>query len=399
MKSENEDITEFLEDQSYRVIKIAIPVIVTLIFDVILTRVIENTHGSTSYDRSFSQTMVYQNMGIDTATSIYLALGLIGGIIIVTAILLLCYYHGCTKVIYVWMIIAVTLILSYYVYQTFSQIPAVLNIPTDYLSGAIFILNLVVVGNMSIFWRAPQIVTQIILIFISVLIAIVFLSLPDWTVWILLALLVIYDCCVVLCPFGLLNMLIKKSEERGDEIPALVYASAAYHMPESNDSEESNEESESELSEYSNDSQSTSSSSSSSLSPRSTQSNHDEGSHNETEHQTLNVPHLVPQPPEESFVLPPPPKKERDGVRLGLGDFCFYGILITRAARQGWDLTILCIFAVILGLSLTLLILAWLKRPLPALPLSLILGIIFFMIGALTFRRFDANLNSLLLAF
>ncbi|KAH0790491.1 Clan AD, family A22, presenilin-like aspartic peptidase [Histomonas meleagridis] len=391
MKTDKEDPTEYLEDQSYRVIKIAIPVIITLILDVILTRVIENTHGSTSYDRSFSQTMVSNNLGLDTATSIYLALGLIGGIIVVTAILLLCYYHGCTKVIYVWMIIAVTLILSYYVYQTFSQIPAVLNIPTDYLSGAIFILNLVVVGNMSIFWRAPQIVTQIILIFISVLIAIVFLSLPDWTVWVLLALLVIYDCCVVLCPFGLLNMLIKKSEERGDEIPALVYASAAYHMPEHNESDESDESQESE-------SQPSSSSSSSSRSSAQNNESHRDETQNE-EHQNLNVPHIVPQPPEESFVLPPPPKKERDGVRLGLGDFCFYGILITRAARQGWDLTILCIFAVILGLSLTLLILAWLKRPLPALPLSLILGIVFFMIGALTFRRFDANLNNLLLAF
>ena len=60
----------------------------------------------------------------------------------------------------------------------------------------------------------------------------------SWTVWILLGLLVIYDACVVLCPHGLLNLLIKKSEERGDAIPALVYASAAWNTAIDNSEEE-----------------------------------------------------------------------------------------------------------------------------------------------------------------
>ena len=81
--------------------------------------------------------------------------------------------------------------------------------------------------------------------------------------------------------------------------------------------------------------------------------------------------------------------RENDGIKLGLGDFVFYGILITRAARIGWDITVLCIFAVILGLSLTLIVLAIFERPLPALPFSLVLGIIFFIIGTMTFRQFS----------
>jgi presenilin 1 len=69
------------------------------------------------------------------------------------------------------------------------------------------------------------------------MIAMVFLGIPDWTIWILLILLVFYDAIVVLCPHGLLNILVKKSEERGDEIPALVYSSAPWYGAECEESE------------------------------------------------------------------------------------------------------------------------------------------------------------------
>jgi presenilin 1 len=62
-----------------------------------------------------------------------------------------------------------------------------------------------------------------------------FLNLPDWTVWALLGLLVIYDACVVLCPNGLLNFFINKLEERGDQIPVFVYSVAVYFMGVSDD--------------------------------------------------------------------------------------------------------------------------------------------------------------------
>jgi presenilin 1 len=57
------------------------------------------------------------------------------------------------------------------------------------------------------------------------------------------------------------------------------------------------------------------------------------------------------------------------------------------------------VFAVILGLALTLIVLALLQRPLPALPFSLLLGVLFFIIGALTFRPFGLNLRTGCLAF
>jgi hypothetical protein len=259
------------------------------------------------------------------------------------------------------MLFAVSSSLSYYVCRCFSSVPSILNIPFDVVSVGVLLLNLVVVGDMAIFWRAPQFLTQAFLVLISVLIALVFLEMPDWTVWALLGFLVVYDACVVLCPHGLLNMLIKRSEERGDAIPALIYSSAVYFLGVSGDNSEDTD-------------------------PEDPASFRAENS----------VPH------EKLAELREPPRRRRQpdqGVKLGLGDFCFYGILVTRAARLGWDLVILCLLAVILGLSVTLLMLAWAQRPLPALPCSLVLGVMFFAVGVATFRPFQETLTAARIAF
>jgi presenilin 1 len=75
-------------------------------------------------------------------------------------------------------------------------------------------------------------------------------------------------------------------------------------------------------------------------------------------------------------------------MELGLGDFWFYGILMTRAARLGWDVVILCMFAIVLGLAVTLFVLHWSEKPLPALPISLLFGMFMFVFAILTFRPF-----------
>jgi presenilin 1 len=470
-----ENPVEFLESASFRILKIAIPVIITLLIDAVFTRFLEQTHGAVELDRSFSETMSYSDQGISTEWSIYLALIMIGAIVVVTAIIVALYWFGCLKILFGWMMVAVTLLLSFYVYTLFGEVPGLLNVPCDWLSFVLLCLNLVVVGNMSIFWRAPLIITQVFLVFISVMIALVFLSLPDWTIWILLVLLVAYDAIVVLCPGGLLNILVKKSEERGDELPALVYSSAAWIHHEEEEEEEFERSSSSTSSSGSTSSSSVGSEQpaeappeigqeiadgtsekpqvdseqppvDSEQPPADTRPNRGRGrgrgrgsargrggprptSGNSGTLNDPERPRRAPRPRPEGDTdgerprrshRPRPDgdpnpervhrkrapgeakktkKKEREGVRLGLGDFCFYGILVTRAARLGWDLVVLCVFAVVLGLSLTLICLAWLQRALPALPFSLVLGIIFFLTGAFTFRKFDLSIRETLVGF
>jgi hypothetical protein len=338
------------ERSSIKFLKIGIPVMIVLLTDAFLVRLIERKQGNVVLHRRLSETFSNDNRGVDAKTSIYLALGFLGMIILVTGLLLFLYMCGCVKIILAWMVMAVSAIFSNYVSQCLSDVVKILNIPVDNISVGFLIWNLVVVGNMAIFWRAPQIITQCFLMMISVLISTVFLAMPDWSVWTLLALLVAYDACVVLCPLGFLNILIKESEQRGDAIPALVYSSAVFFLG-VDDSD--NAEPEMHLDGLESDNE----------------SNSEERSAEATE------------------------EEDDKGVRLGLGDFCFYGILVTRAARLGWDLAIICILAINLGLTLTLIFLAIFKRPLPALPLSLVLGTLFFMIGAVSFRAYSTELR------
>lgn len=434
---------EFLEIYSKRIYKIAIPVILTLIGDVWCTRALEQKFGNLQLDRTFAGTLSTNSGGVPAKIAVFIALGFILAIALVTGLLLLLYWYGCVKCIYVWMIVAVSLLLSYYVYLAVGRLPGIYNIPMDYISVVIFLLNGVVVGGMSIFWRAPPIVTQCFMIWISILTACVFLNLPDWTVWILLVLLIIWDCCVVLCPNGLLHLLIKKSQERGDAIPALVYSSAAFFWEEGDAEGENNDDQQEDEDNVDNEEVDENSADETDEE----EDNGDGKKKNDEQGVDLNdfaglqrEPEEPPQPQDQPQDQPQQeqegeqkkPVKKRptkkvaaqdpenpdnvgkkkkrskdsakatpssEGIKLGLGDFIFYGILCTRAARVGWDIAILDMLAVMDGLALTLLCLAYFQRPLPALPFSLALGIIFYIIGAYTFRPFATNLRSTLLVF
>jgi len=69
-----------------------------------------------------------------------------------------------------------------------------------------------------------------------------------------------------------------------------------------------------------------------------------------------------------------------ESLKLGLGDFVFYSVLVARAANLDVTTTASCLLAVVTGLCGTLFLLAIAGKALPALPISLTLGIsIYFL--------------------
>ncbi len=75
-----------------------------------------------------------------------------------------------------------------------------------------------------------------------------------------------------------------------------------------------------------------------------------------------------------AFALP-------EAIKLGLGDFIFYSVLVGRAAMFDMLTVFSCYIAIISGLGMTLVWLAVTHHALPALPISIALAVIFYFVS------------------
>ncbi|XP_045502346.1 presenilin homolog isoform X2 [Colias croceus] len=327
-------------------------------------------------------------------------------IAMMTVLLIVLYKKRCYRVIHGWLILSSLMLLFLFSYLYIEEALRAYNIPMDYITLSFVLWNFGVVGMMVIHWKGPLRLQQAYLIFIAALMALVFIKyLPEWTTWAVLAVISIWDLVAVLTPKGPLRILVETAQERNEPIfPALIYSStvmyclvaagAAEGGAASGAREEraaGGEPRERELRPLNPHDRSrrlvrcASEGAVVGLSSREADGDGEGGFDSAWRARAAAGRQLRVDstPPTYTTRLDRPPHHheldDEKGVKLGLGDFIFYSVLVGKASSYGdWNTTLACFVAILIGLCLTLLLLAIFKKALPALPISITFGLIFY---------------------
>lgn len=332
----------------------------------------------------------FHEKSADTGTKIWNALAnsliLMVVIVLMTILLIVLYKKRCYKVIHGWLILSSFMLLFFFSYLYLEELLRAYNIPMDYFTALLIMWNFGVAGMMSIHWHGPLRLQQAYLIFVAALMALVFIKyLPEWTTWVVLAVISIWDLIAVLSPRGPLRILVETAQERNEQIfPALIYSSTIMYSymgtghPDalSNNRTEAQETGPSQQNAGEDTSAGFTDEWAATNGPRSerrqveVQANSTGDQNRPAQYRTV----TTQSQPVQNYE----PEPEERGIKLGLGDFIFYSVLVGKASSYGdWNTTIACFVAILIGLCLTLLLLAICRKALPALPISIFFGLIF----------------------
>lgn len=257
-------------------------------------------------------------------------------IITSTLVLLTMFYLKLYRCILGWIVMVSTILLTLFACFWVINLLQYLNLPLDRLTVWFLLFNNAVIGLLTVFQLllAPLMLEQMYLLQISFLVASrLLVGLPATTGWLLLIAVSVWDVLAVCFYHGPLNMLIRLAQSRNHPImPAMLYSTLIWYSTDVEPAKKVLQDAES--------------SSSKAM-------------------KNLN---------ELPISHPDHPIKRR--LKLGLGDFIFYSLLVGKSTESKHIMiSLACILTILIGLSGTLFLLYILQKPLPALPISIFLAV------------------------
>jgi len=280
-----------------------------------------------------------------------------------------------------------------------AQLLAHFSLPVDALTFMFTLWNFAVGGVACLFVlpASPLTARQGYCIFTGVATAYIFCHVPPWTTWALLGAMAVYDLYAVLAPGGPLKALVELAAERGEDIPALIYEGRSTQRGRGGGRPARSPASGGDgMGEVEVQGRSRGSAQGLPLGVVGVgmMADRSRGGAGGGGGGAALLPGAPAGPPSTSSASPPPGGEDDapatpastatarafpglpDAIKLGLGDFIFYSVLVGRASMGDLIEAGAAYLGVIAGLGATLAALALRQHALPALPVSIALGMV-----------------------
>jgi presenilin 2 len=307
--------------------------------------------------------------------SVVNALVIVAMITVLTFLMVLLYKMNCMKILVGWLLLSAAMIFFFMFWIWIDLVATRYQVPYDFISIAFVQWNFGVVGILSVFYYSHAKLTQAYLVALSIILGWMLTRLPEWSTWMILIFVAFYDIIAVLGPKGPLRMLVEEAQKRNEPLPGFIYDSSS--QPQRLVSAPSppvriSADGEGPVSVSATASEDAGSpavapaSAGSEPASAGAAANEDADSDDDDGLEAANSAH--------SF-------------KLGLGDFIFYAVLVGKASSYSYVSWIIAYFCVTTGLVGTLCSLVFLRGKvpaLPALPISIFLGVILYFVSRYT---------------
>ncbi|GAB0490061.1 hypothetical protein MMPV_001291 [Pyropia vietnamensis] len=419
--------SEYDEELSRSIFRVVLPVMICMALTIYLVHSFGNGGCQTNRvsqaleldDGSDAPRTVENDSRVRSQTMTFVFLGVfIGCMIVFTFVLVGLYKYHCERFILGWLFLATLLVFGFVGGQYLFKWSRSHCFPLDWVTLVYITANFAVVGMLAIFWKAPRLVNQAYLIVMSSLMAYIFRTLPPWATWVILGVLVLWDLFAVLSKYGPLRVLIEMARERGDPLPALVYdtnpasvgrdtsAQPAVIVPPKRTAEERAAAKASRRAAREAEAEALASSSAAAA----TADGVGEGSAADGPaaldgriEAVANVAAVNVRPENEGTAAVNEDdlstSVSRRGVgtmgrhlKLGLGDYVFYSVLVSAASQFGLVTAVTTFVSIAAGLVGTLFLVVVYRQALPALPISIVMGLATYFVTRYVIHPFAANL-------